>query len=642
MRTRTGLDGEQTSFLQLGYENVGLDDGWQQCGAGLGGSFHDAFGRPLVNLKRFPSLSDMTSYGHQRGLRMGFYGNNCICGEVGDSGLNSDEDIMAHYVEDVKALVAWGFDGVKLDACGQYLDVELWGKLLNESGRQVLLENCHWGMCAGVNEDGISGDGVDMHNWNEGNSGCPTRLPDGNVHCPFHFFRTSGDIDASETSWLRNLASTVRFLDPKQPLAGRGCWAYGDMLEVGNMEDWISFEWQQAHFGAWVIMSSPLILGFDLRDDDLVAEFWPFLANKEALAVSQTWAGHPGWRVRTWTPEEKRPIWYNWRPLDSDNVFTDKDPIDLMQIWTKPMPGGSRAVLVINADAAPENSEHPYSLKLGELGMPDDATVLVRDIWNRADRAVAEPSPLGTTLVEGRVKGFASDFLLLTPYHQPLPPSPLAPPKSPPPFHAPVRPPPPSPMPPVMNTLKAMHMELQPAPPQQLPPPSPPAAEMSVPEGWTTNQLITVAVLTAGFAVTLMLCIGKTKFARDGDSPRPRWPRHPGTGLGGSKKPKARPGAKQDSRAKYQRASCLDEDENEEDEDEDELDLEDGEGDPEEDDFEMIDRERRSRYKLKGAAKGSGSKPSSSRGSKGTGGGKGYSKGSRHQHNSKPLGRPCV
>ena len=78
-----------------------------------------------------------------------------------------------------------------------------------------------------------------------------------------------------------------------------------------ELEPW---EWEQAHFGAWLIMSSPLVLGFDLRNDSLVSAAWPFIANTEALAVSQSYAGHPGWRFAAWTPAGSRPIdWYSRR-----------------------------------------------------------------------------------------------------------------------------------------------------------------------------------------------------------------------------------------------------------------------------------------------------------------------------------------
>ena len=47
-------DGVRTSLADLGYVSAGVDDGWQACGAGVQGSFHDAEGRPIVNTTRFP------------------------------------------------------------------------------------------------------------------------------------------------------------------------------------------------------------------------------------------------------------------------------------------------------------------------------------------------------------------------------------------------------------------------------------------------------------------------------------------------------------------------------------------------------------------------------------------------------------
>ena len=106
---------------------------------------------------------------------------------------------------------------------------------------------------------------------------------------------------------------------------------------MGNLPDWMGSGWQRAHFGAWCIMSSPLILGFDLRDEAKVAQLWPFVANTEAIAVSQSWGGHPGWRLKAWTPEGSWPIVYQWRDLDSEHVFTETDPLDVMQVWVKPL-----------------------------------------------------------------------------------------------------------------------------------------------------------------------------------------------------------------------------------------------------------------------------------------------------------------
>ena len=62
------------------------------------------------------------------------------------------------------------------------------------------------------------------------------------------------------------------------PLSRPGAWAYPDMLEVGNLEDYAADE---AHFGLWVVTSSPLILGFDMLDDAKMERVWPIITNKE-------------------------------------------------------------------------------------------------------------------------------------------------------------------------------------------------------------------------------------------------------------------------------------------------------------------------------------------------------------------------
>ncbi len=75
------------------------------------------------------------------------------------------------------------------------------------------------------------------------------------------------------------------------------------MLEVGNLQ---TFEEDRAHFGAWVVVSAPLILGHDLADDAKNDLIWPIITNKKAIEVSQSFAEgdafHPGGLVKSWTP----------------------------------------------------------------------------------------------------------------------------------------------------------------------------------------------------------------------------------------------------------------------------------------------------------------------------------------------------
>ena len=71
-----------TSLLEVGYIDVGLDDAWQKCGAGVNGSFHDEKGYPIVDTSKFPDMKKMTDYAHSLDLSAGWYGNNCLCRET--------------------------------------------------------------------------------------------------------------------------------------------------------------------------------------------------------------------------------------------------------------------------------------------------------------------------------------------------------------------------------------------------------------------------------------------------------------------------------------------------------------------------------------------------------------------------------
>merc|ERR1719469_1670934 len=73
------------SLRSLGYDEIGIDDGWQMCdgltGKGTGGKaggFHDEVsGKPLVNENKFPDMLAMTRSAHAMDVKMGWYMNNC-------------------------------------------------------------------------------------------------------------------------------------------------------------------------------------------------------------------------------------------------------------------------------------------------------------------------------------------------------------------------------------------------------------------------------------------------------------------------------------------------------------------------------------------------------------------------------------
>jgi len=307
------VDGIKVSLCDVGYCNVGLDDYWQECGAGkpFGTSFHDAAGNPIVNQTRFPDFNAMNAYAHNLNLTTGWYGNNCGCAE-------SKTADAKYYQGDVNALVGYGFDGVKLDGCGVQLDLDLYYNLVNDSGRPIVIENCHWG---------------------------DNQLPDFQPtleYCPFHFFRTSHDIRANYGSMIDNLQTVTKYA--QSGLSRPGCWAYPDMLEVGcsghfKSDTGLNEAETRSHFYAWAIVSSPLTLSMDVNNDTVMDAVWPVITNPEALEVSRSWEGFSGGPFVTNTSNYQ----YYYKPMSDDRMavllMNSKDTTQDLTLTLTDVPG---------------------------------------------------------------------------------------------------------------------------------------------------------------------------------------------------------------------------------------------------------------------------------------------------------------
>lgn len=298
-KSRKLHNGTVVSLADLGYNWVSMDDGWQGCNCSthqmvdlslpkcsIGDcrsgkcSWHDPItGMPKVkgddatkpesNTNRFPNgMKSLVDYGHSLGLKVGSYLNNCICMERG----------KPQYEQDVEWLVnVAGFDGVKIDNCGGSHNVTYYAELFNKTGKHIRIEDCHT---------------YPAH----------SSIVGGKFFCPMNMFRTGGDISAAFGSIYGEIMSTISFNDADVPLSRPGCWAYPDMMQVGNFkgqEPTRSHE-EQTHFGLWTINSAPLVLGFDLGDASRVDRVWPTITNADALSINQQWAGHPGTLVKAY------------------------------------------------------------------------------------------------------------------------------------------------------------------------------------------------------------------------------------------------------------------------------------------------------------------------------------------------------
>jgi len=335
------VDGVPTSLCDLGYCDVGLDDNWQDCSGGTDGNhYHDSNGNPVMNYDRFPDMKKMVDHAHKLGLTAGWYGNNCICKDDNTSD-------RKFYEGDAKALREFGFDGFKLDGCGAQKDMQLWDDIFkSDGGKPVMVENCHWGSEQPYEPNAT---------W-----------------CPWNFYRTSRDVRARYSSVIENLNSVSRF--NARNLSTPGCWAYPDMLEVGCQQGaggagdpGLTMAETRTHFGAWVIVSSPLTLSHDVNNDPIMDEIWPIISNKEAIAISQTYAGYSGGVFQA-APTSLT--------LDGSTVTAAHQYLYKPLSWD----GTSTAVLLLNSDSDTKD----LTLNLADVpGMTGPCNV--RDVWDHKD-----------------------------------------------------------------------------------------------------------------------------------------------------------------------------------------------------------------------------------------------------------------
>ena len=138
------------------------------------------------------------------------------------------------------------------------------------------------------------------------------------------------------------------------------------MLEVGCGNGEFSLTEQRTHFNAWAIVSSPLILSLDTTDDRAMDAAWPIIANSEAIAVNQAWAGHSGAPFAAsaaLVPGKRYPAW---------------------QAYWKPVRAGATAVLLINHAGEAANLSVAFADVPG-LNATGRTSFEVRDINAHAD-----------------------------------------------------------------------------------------------------------------------------------------------------------------------------------------------------------------------------------------------------------------
>jgi len=354
-----------------GYRYVNIDDGWWLN--------RGTDGRIQIRTRMFPIaalLSGGTGFRpwvdrlHSMGLKAGIYtdiGRN-TCSQSWDplspnlpEGTLAQREVGTYDFRrlDVGILLQdWGFDLVKVDACGlaDYgPDVPIvrdrkyrpLGPLIVRSDAihtdRDAVEALYASLSRDVREARPEGNyALDICSWGEASV-----REWGNRYGTS--WRTSPDLEPNWKSVLRNFDSAAAWT----LYAGPGHWNDADMLGVGLGEfDAQHLLQARAHMSMWVMLSSPLILGNRLAESP--PELIELVGNPEVIAVDQDAAGNAG-----------------------SIVLRDGDA----EVMMKTLSGlGVKAIALINRGGRPVRIE----LSLDRLGLSRSGAA-VRDLWSRRD-----------------------------------------------------------------------------------------------------------------------------------------------------------------------------------------------------------------------------------------------------------------
>lgn len=258
----------QNGLKDVGYAYINIDDGFF--------GYRDSAGYMVPHPERFPSGVDgmraIVDHIHSLGLKAGIYsdaGDN-TCG----SSYNHDKNglgagLYGHDIQDAERYFnQWDFDFIKLDYCG---------------GRNLNLDECERYSRIRTVIDSVANKPIRINV-------CRWAYPGTWVKNIGESWRMSEDIRPVWKS-IRKIVFKNLYLSA---YTGDGHYNDLDMLAVGyNIKPspfWeeglgLSYIEEEAHFGIWCIMSSPLLLGCDMAY--IPEETMKIITNKELIAINQ-------------------------------------------------------------------------------------------------------------------------------------------------------------------------------------------------------------------------------------------------------------------------------------------------------------------------------------------------------------------
>ena len=312
-----------------GYTYVNIDDGFFYG--------RNVKGKLQYNSAKFPNgMKPVADYIHDKGLKAGIYSDGGVhtCAYQWDSDTYGQfAGMKGHEEEDAKLYFdGWGYDFIKLDYCGGLtlgLDEEtqyraIWNAIQNtekvKTGGNVRFNICRW-MFPGTWASEIAG------SW---------RIS----HDITNEFDTDRGVRGilEKNLYLAAYASPAHFNDM-------------DMMQIGRGT--FTAEQEKSHFGLWCIMSSPLLIGCDLRS--IPQSTIDIITNTEVIAVNQDVLGL---QARLISRDGKQFVLA--KPIEADQ-------------------GAIRAVALFNC----ENSAKTMRINFADIQL--EGQVTVRNLWAKQD-----------------------------------------------------------------------------------------------------------------------------------------------------------------------------------------------------------------------------------------------------------------
>ena len=343
-----------SGLKDAGYEYVVIDDCWSLRQRGENGEL-------VPDPEKFPNgMKAVADYVHSKGLKFGMYscdGTHTCAGFPGS---------FEHEFQDAATFAGWGVDYLKYDNCYKpaHMDGETLYKrmslALRNCGRDILFSACNWGS-------------DDVWSWIQGSGA--------------QLFRSTGDIQDSWES-IKNLALSQM---NKTAYSGPFCHNDIDMLVVGmyggSNDEFIGGKLggctdveYRTHFSLWAIMSSPLMIGCDIRKMSEATK--ATLTNPDVIAINQD-------------IECRGPY-----------VVPGHDPAAIFSL-VKPMSDGSLAIGMFNLG----DRKAQVNLPFWDMGIPAAAGVGLEmtDCWTHenegrfTERYAASIEPHDCKLLRARV-----------------------------------------------------------------------------------------------------------------------------------------------------------------------------------------------------------------------------------------------